>query len=93
MTRTKTAPKGHPEMIDTKRFVDIRGYVREVVCLGVDRDGNWIVEDGTRKETVPEHLFFHETGCGLILRGSAERMRKWPDHPLHVFKLPAYVPR
>lgn len=77
-------------MINQKRWVFLRGYMYEVTCTGtITKDGEYIVKCNDRIERVPEHLFFHEEGCAiLLLRDSVEFRRKYKNHPIEVIKLP-----
>jgi hypothetical protein len=73
-------------MKNTKRHVNILGNVREVIVIHgkPNNNGDWLVKLGSRIEYVPEHLFYHETICGLELRDSLEFKRRYPNHPISI---------
>lgn len=77
-------------MTDTWRYIHLRGYIRHVKVEGINADGEYIVWTGYRREPVPGHLFYHlrSDGRERVLRDSPEFLRRWPDHPIHVEKLP-----
>lgn len=81
------------QMIGAIRYVNIRGYVREVRVSHKDRkSGEWIVIDGKNRESVPEHLFYHNDLGGLILRDGIEFRRRFPDHQVEIPNLPTIWP-
>lgn len=76
-------------MNNTKRYVYLRGYTRQVTVSHKNtKTGEWIVKDGNRTESIPEHCFYHRDPDGmLILRDSSEFIRKYSPHPVEVEKL------
>jgi hypothetical protein len=76
-------------MIGTERFVNVRGYVVQVtVDHKNEESGEWIVKTRSgRRESVPEHLFYHQSGSGLVMRGQEDFIRRYPDHPIEIMKV------
>lgn len=76
-------------MNGTKRFVNIRGYVTEITVNHQTRNDEWVVTNSFGKtEVVPEHLFYHETQSGLILRDDPEFNRRYQNHPISIPNVP-----
>lgn len=76
-------------MHNTKRFVNIRGYVREVTVLHkIVSSGEWIVKDGKTAERVHEENFYHKNSGGLLVGRGSEFSRKYPGHPVEEEQLP-----
>ncbi len=80
-------------MIGTKRFVNIRGYVREVTVMREAVDPHiggraFVVMDGKRTEFVPIHLFYHKHNDQLIAR-DVEFERNYNNHPVEIENLPS----
>lgn len=82
-------------MIGAKRHVNIRGYVCEVEVLRELDAKKWggryfrVMTQYNREEIVPEHLFYHETLSGLIMRDEPEFKRLYGGHPIEVVKVPS----
>lgn len=80
-------------MMNQMRFVNIRGYIREVrVCHASANENNeWVVKDKDKIELVPEHLFYHRAPGGLILRDSPEFKRKYAFLEIYFKNTPDYA--
>jgi hypothetical protein len=79
-------------MKNTLRFVNIRGYVKEMKVLdGQSINGEFLCVDPTSRkaEFVPEHLFYHQSPTGLVMRDSVEFKRKYPNVPVTQVSIPA----
>lgn len=78
-------------MIHSKRFVNIRGYVEEVTVSHKNtKTGEWVVKTSFGKiEEVPEHLFYHSTNSGLLMRGEERFLNAYANHPIEIEKLPS----
>lgn len=83
-------------MNNTWRWVNIRGYRRKVKVLYLSTKSRftdtkeWVVQDGDRREIVPEHVFYHIGAGGLLeMRDTTEFKRYYGEHPIEVEKLPA----
>lgn len=80
--------KAAVSMINSRRVVNIRGYVREVIVSHKTDAGDFVVQDGKRMEVVPEHLFYHDYNGQLVLRDAVDFKRRWPNHPIENIKVP-----
>lgn len=76
-------------MNNTKRYVYLRGYNKQVTVLHQNKKtSEWIVKDGNRTESIPEHCFYHRDKNGfLVLRDSSEFRCKYSPHPVQVENL------
>lgn len=80
-----------PTFFDSKRFVNIRGYVKEVTVLRRTPAGEYVcrVTENGKNELVPAHLFYHDAPGGLVMRDGPEFARLYPDFPIEINKVPS----
>ena len=88
----KATAKRQPaaDLSGQERHVNIRGYVRKVKVSHRTPSGEWAVMTANHlTEIVPEHLFYHSTPGGLILRDGLEFKRLYPNHPIDIDNCPS----
>lgn len=79
-------------MINAKRFVNIRGYVKEVTVSGrsLNSINYWHVSNDGKRELVHEDAFYHrDISSGTLVARDTEFKRKYGKHDVRIENLPS----